>query len=287
MTPVVDAHHHFLDPGRFRYPWLGPGLESLDRRFGPEDLGPELVRAGVDATVLVQTIPSVEESRTFLRIAEQTTWVSGVVGWADLTDPNLAAVIEDLRAQPGGSHLVGFRHQVHDEADPAWLRRSDVDRGLGIIAAEGLSYDLLVRTRELPFALDPVRHHRDLRFVIDHLAKPPIASGDLGAWKRALRPFADQPNVWAKLSGLVTEADWLRWRTADLAEAVDTAVELFGADRLLFGSDWPVCRLAASYGQVIDAVGELTATRSAAERSAIFGGAATRAYPGLAVSDGV
>jgi L-fuconolactonase len=279
MTSIIDAHHHLLDPARHDYPWLTSDLAAIDRRFGPDDLAPELTAAGVDRTILVQTIASLDETREFLATAASVPFIAGVVGWVDLMDPAVTGAIDELRFGPGGEWLVGIRHQVHDELDPDWLLRADVRRGLAAVEAAGLTYDLLVRPRELPSALTVARERPGLRFVIDHLAKPPIHSGVTEPWASLLDPFGDLPNVWCKLSGLVTEADPLGWRLADLAPFVDIALETFGPRRLIFGSDWPVCLLAASYGDVAAAARELTSGLSTAERAAVFGGAAEAAYP--------
>ena len=277
MTVIIDAHQHFIDPARTDYPWLTPDLAVIDRRFAPEDLAPELAAAGVDRTILVQTLSSPAETGEFLATAAATPFIAGVVGWVDLTEAGAAASIERLRAGPGGDRLVGIRHQVHDEPDPAWLLRPDVRRGLAAVAAAGLAYDLLVRVREMPAALTVARERPDLRVVIDHLAKPPIRSGDLRDWAAQLRPFGELEHVWCKLSGLATEAD-SDWRVADLAPAVEVALEVFGPSRLMFGSDWPVCLLASTYGEVAATARALTAGLSDTERDAVFGGAAERAY---------
>ena len=278
MTPVIDAHHHLLDPSRFDYPWLTPDLAVIDRRFSPDDLAPELAAAGVDLTILVQTISSIEETREFLATAAGVAFIGGVIGWVDLTDPGVGGTLDALRGAPGGEWLVGIRHQVHDEADPEWLLRPDVRRGLAAIQAAGLTYDLLVRQRELPAALTVAREMPGLRFVIDHLAKPPIRAGATEPWASLLRPFGELPNVSCKLSGLVTEADPVAWQVADLAAYVELALETFGPRRLLFGSDWPVCLLAASYTGVVAAARELIGNLSPDERAAVFGDAAQGAY---------
>lgn len=279
MTPRrVDAHHHFLDPARVAYSWLTPGLEAIRRRFGPDDLAPLLAAAGIDRTILVQARTSLDESRDCLAIAAETGYVAGVVGWVDLTDPGVADTIAALRAAPGGEFLIGIRHLVHDEADPAWLSRADVRRGLATVAAAGLTFDLLVRPRELPAALDTVRVLPDLRFVVDHLGKPPIRDRRLEPWAHFVEPFAALPNSWCKLSGLVTEADWTSWSVAELAPFVDHALAVFGPGRLMFGSDWPVCLLAATFGEVVGVVAELTGALTDSERAAIFGGTARVAY---------
>ena len=275
---IVDAHHHFWDPAAAEYPWLTDELAAIRRQFGPEDLAPELASAGVEATILVQTRSSLDESREFLALARSSSFVRGVIGWVDLTDPGVADVIAELRAGPGGERLVGIRHQVHDEPDAAWLTRSDVQRGIRAVGAAGLAYDLLVRARELPAALELGRSLTDVRFVVDHLAKPPIAAGSLEPWSTLIGGFATLDNVACKVSGLVTEADWATWRVQDLRPYVDLALEVFGAGRLLFGSDWPVCLLAAGYGEVLDAARQVTARLSPSERAAFFAGNALATY---------
>lgn len=287
MSLTIDAHQHFLDPARYAYPWLNEELAPIDRAFGPADLAIELAAAGIDRSIVVQTISDPAETGEWLANAEATPFLAGVVGWVDLTDPIVADAIDALRAGPGGQYLRGFRHQVHDEPDPDWLLRDDVGRGLAAIEAAGLTYDLLVRERELPAALAVARDRPGLRFVIDHLAKPPLRAGDLATWALRLRGFGPLDNVWCKVSGLVTEADWKSWRAGDLAPAVEVALDVFGPGRLIFGSDWPVCLLAAGYGEVVAVARELTADLSDAERAAIFGAAAQAAYQLSVVPEGV
>ncbi len=278
MSAVIDAHHHLLDPARFDYPWLTPELAAIDRRFGSDDLAPELAAAGIDRTILVQTIGSLEETREFLTTAAAVPFIGGVIGWVDLTDPGIVGSLDALRGGPGGEWLVGIRHQVHDEPDPDWLLRPDVRRGLAAIEAADLTYDLLVRSRELPAALVVAREMPDLRFVIDHLAKPMIRSGATEPWATLLSPFGELPNVSCKLSGLVTEADPATWQVADLAPYVEIALKTFGPRRLMFGSDWPVCTVNARYADVHAAARSLTAGLSGAETDAEFRGTAQRAY---------
>jgi L-fuconolactonase len=196
----------------------------------------------------------------------------------DLTDPAIADEIAGLRAGPGGERLVGIRHQVHDEPDPAWLNRPEVRRGLQAVADAGLAYDLLVRTRELPAALAAGQALPDLRFVVDHLAKPRIAEAEMEPWAGRLRELAALPNVWCKVSGMVTEADWSSWSVGDLRPYVDVVLEAFGPGRLLFGSDWPVCLLAASYERVVDVTRELLDDLSEGEQARVFGGTALEVY---------
>jgi L-fuconolactonase len=268
---IVDAHHHFWDPARADYPWMTDDLAAIRRPFGPADLAPLVRDAGVAGTVLVQARMDLDETRELLETAASTDFVLGVVGWVDLTDPDLAAVLHDLEHPK----LVGIRHQVHDEPDPTWLLRPDVRRGLRAVAKAGLVYDLLVRTRELPAALATARALPELALVVDHLAKPPIASGDTAAWAQALAPLAALPNVSCKLSGLVTEADWDSWRPDELVPYFRRALDWFGAERCLFGSDWPVCLLAAPYAEVLALTRDMLRPE---ERNAVLGGTAGRVY---------
>jgi L-fuconolactonase len=278
-TPVVDAHHHFWTPGRYDYYWMTAAeLEPIRQPFGPADLQPLLTAAGVDYTVLVQTVPSVAETREFLEIAQDTPFVAGVVGWVDLTDPGVEATLAGLRDGRGGEFLVGIRHMVHDEPDAEWLLRPDVQRGLQAVAHAGLAYDLLLRPRELPAALEVVKAHPHLRFVIDHLAKPEIATGLIADWTQLIAPFEEQTHVMCKLSGMVTEANWKSWTPQDLRPYVETVLNVFGTERVMFGSDWPVSLLAADYGRVKSALEAALPPLTAAEEAAIFGGNAIRFY---------
>jgi L-fuconolactonase len=276
--PAIDAHVQFLDPARADHDRLAAELAPLGRRYGPEDLLPELEREGVTGIVLVQTSTSTTETAQLLELAGRLPVVRGVVGWADLTRPDLAALLEVLRTGAGGHALVGLGHRVEDEADPGWLARADVRRGLATLAAAGLTFDVAVRTRELPATLELARAMPGLSVVIHHLARPPIASGDLAAWGRALLTLAELPNVVAKISGLVTEAEWHTWSIDDLRHPVELAVDAFGAERLMIGSDWPRCLLAGSYGDAIGSVRYLVAELTAHEQAHIDGLTAARIY---------
>jgi L-fuconolactonase len=278
-TPVVDAHHHFWTPDRHDYYWMsGAELNPIRQSFSPADLRPRLIEAGVDYTVLVETVPSVDETREFLEIAALTRFVAGVVGWVNLTDPAVAETLAELKARDDGDWLVGIRHQVHDEKDAEWLLRPDVQRGLAAVRDAGLAYDFLVRPRELPAALATARAFPDMRFVIDHIAKPPIASGQVNAWEALMLPFRDLTHVSCKLSGMITEANWATWTPSDLRPFVTTALEIFGTDRVMYGSDWPVCLLAGSYGAVKSALEKALPPLSPDERAKVFGGNAISFY---------
>jgi L-fuconolactonase len=267
-TPRIDAHHHFWDPARFSYPWLaGAAMDPIRRAFAPDDLRGALGPERIDGTVLVQTLSSLPETRAFLELAAATDFVRGVVGWVDLTSPGVSDDLDAILGGPAGRWLVGIRHQVHDEPDPDWLARADVRRGLAAVQARGLTYDLLVRPRELPAAVEVVRSFPGLQFVLDHIAKPRIADGRDDQWSQRLPALAAQPNVAVKLSGMVTEADWATWSPRDLRPFVSQVAAWFGVERLMFGSDWPVCLLAGSYHAVLDALVEALTAMSPAELS--------------------
>jgi L-fuconolactonase len=276
---IVDAHHHLWDPTRRDYPWMvGDVLAPLVRPYTVDDLW-EVTDGRVAHTVLVQTISDQNETTEFLAVAsENNGLIKGVVGWVDLTAPDVADRIAELRAGPGGDRLVGIRHQVQDEPDPGWLSRPEVLGGLRAVADAGLAYDLLVLVPQLKVATEVVRQLPELRFVLDHLAKPGIAAGEWEPWASRVAELAAEPNVSAKLSGLVTEASWTDWTAGQIAPYAKHALDVFGADRLMYGSDWPVCTLAASYGEVWDLAGTLIQDLSETEREAILGGTAKRVY---------
>ncbi|MER7183497.1 amidohydrolase family protein [Streptomyces hyaluromycini] len=273
---TIDAHHHVWDLSVRDQDWItGPELQPLRRNFTVEDLEPEAAAAGVTRTVLVQTITVPEETPEFLVLADTHDLVAGVVGWTDLTRPDIAEELARLRELPGGAYLKGIRHQVQGEPDPEWLLRPDVGRGLTALADAGLVYDLIVQPHQLPAAVKAAETHPPLTFVLDHLGKPPIAAGTREPWASAVRALAALPNTVCKLSGMVTEADPASWTVDDLRPYADTVLDAFGPDRLMFGSDWPVCVLAGTYGEVLDAATRLIAP---ADRTAVFETTAARVY---------
>ena len=277
---VIDAHHHFWDPTRFDYPWMeGPALAPIRRTFAPADLAPLLDANGIDASIVVQCCSSVEETEALLDLAAETPSVAGVVGWIDLTLDSATATLDRLTARPDGRYLVGIRHQVHDEDDPRWLARDDVKRGLAAVFEHGLAYDLLVRSRELPAAIDLVRAFPQARFILDHAAKPPIASGFDAEWAARMAGLAACPNVWCKVSGLVTEAAWQDWTVEQLRPPVEHVRRVFGEDRLMFGSDWPVCLVAAdTWKQVLAAFTQAIGPQPEETREKLLGGTAAKFY---------
>jgi L-fuconolactonase len=273
---MIDAHHHLWDPARREYPWMtGAVLDPIRRPYTVDDLRAVTKAAGVHETVLVQTVSSVGETEEFLATAAAEPVIAGVVGWVDLTAPDVASQLDALAA---AGPLVGIRHQVEGEADADWLVRPDVLRGLAAVGAAGLAYDLLVSPAQLPAARRAASELPDLRFVLDHAAKPPIAAGEWEPWAGAVAALAERENVSCKLSGLVTEADWASWQVGHLRRYVDHVLEAFGPSRLLFGSDWPVCELAAAYEVVVDTAVSLTGSLSDAERLDVFEHNAKRVY---------
>jgi L-fuconolactonase len=276
---IVDSHHHFWDPSRREYPWMGDDLASIRKPFGPDELRPLLQANDVARSVVVQTVSSVDETREFLSTAATTDFIAGVVGWVDLTDPGVGSTLADLLGGPGGRRLVGIRHQVHDEPDERWLLRDDVLRGLQAVGDAHLAYDLLVRTRELRSAHEVARRFPDIPFVIDHIGKPRIPAAPRDPdWEQAMAPFARLDNVSCKLSGMVTEATWSGWTADDIAPYVRRVLDWFGPERCMFGSDWPVCLLAASYGQVLEALRYGLGNLDASEIEDVLGGTASRVY---------
>jgi L-fuconolactonase len=272
---MIDAHQHFWQVGRFDYPWMKSDNEVLYRDYLPAQLEPVLRRNGVDQTVLVQASNSMAESRWLLQLADENNFIAGVVGWVDLASLDTSSQLEELTAHP---KFKGVRHLVESEPDDDWLVHSEVLSGSKTLAAFDVSFDLLVHTRHLRYARKVAEEFPELWLMIDHLAKPQIARGEFDEWARELRPLAGFPNVYCKMSGLVTQANWTTWTTDDLRPYVDYALELFGVERLVFGSDHPVCLLAATYDRVLDSFQELLKDLSAADRDQIFGGNAARFY---------
>ncbi|MDX2683468.1 amidohydrolase family protein [Streptomyces sp. NY05-11A] len=271
---TVDAHHHVWDLSVRDQDWIAEG-SPLRRDFAVEDLLPEARAAGVDRTVLVQTVTVAEETPEFLALAAGHELIAGVVGWTDLTRPDVADELARLRELPGGRYLKGVRHQVQGEPDPEWLLRADVRRALAAVADAGLVYDLVVLPHQLPACTKAAAALPELTFVLDHLGKPPIASGALEPWALDIRTLAALPNTVCKLSGMVTEADPASWSVHDLRPYAHTALEAFGPARLMFGSDWPVCTPTASYGEVLDVARQLTDPQDHAQ---IFEATAVRVY---------
>lgn len=273
----VDAHHHLWDLSVRDQPWTAD-LPALRRNFGLDDLRPELAAANIDTTVVVQTVGVVAETEELLALAAEQPVITGVVGWVDLTSPAIADDLARLQAGPGGDRLVAIRNLAQDEPDERWLMRPDVIAGLRQVAAHKLAYDLLVRPPQFASAVDVVGELPEVRFVLDHGGKPDIAGHGFAAWQRLLDRLAGHDNVAVKLSGLVTEADVERWTTADIRPYAEQLISSFGPDRVMYGSDWPVCNLAGGYARVAALAAELISGLSPDEQEMIMGGTAVRWY---------
>lgn len=274
--PRIDAHQHFWHYEPTAYPWIGRGMEALQKDFLPDRLKGELATLGVDATIAVQARPDEAETAWLLAIAAKEPRVAGVVGWIDLNAPDLASRLQQASRN---ADLVGFRHMVQDAPDPAALLREEAfNRGVRAIQRQGFVYDVLIHSKTLPEAKQFCARHDQAPLILDHLAKPAIANGEYTWWARHMEAFSRMPHVFCKLSGLVTEAPWSQWRYETLAPYVDKAIEVFGPDRLMFGSDWPVCLLAATYTEVTTVVERSLQRLSISERAAIWGKTAVRCY---------
>ena len=272
---IVDSHQHFWEVGRFDYPWMSPEVEVLYQDYLPPALASALNRNGVDKTIVVQASNSLAETRWLLSLAEGNAFIAGVVGWVDLQSSEVARQLDEFTAHP---KFKGVRHLVESEPADDWLIQDNVLNGLRQLSSIGLSYDLLVHTRHLKHAKRIADECPDLFLVIDHLAKPPVISGESDDWARELKEIASHPNVWCKLSGLVTEANLTNWRVEDLRPYVDQALECFGPARMMFGSDWPVCLLAASYDQVLESFETLLAGVAENDKRRMFSESAIEFY---------
>jgi L-fuconolactonase len=275
----IDSHQHFWRYSATDYPWIGAGMERLARDYLPADLEPPAAAAGIGGTVAVQARQTLEETRWLLELAERHPLIRGVVGWVDLRSVDVHGQLREFAAR---EQFVGVRHVVQDEPDPRFLLGEEFVRGLEHLHPFGLTYDLLLYPQQLPAAVELAAQLPEQPFVLDHLAKPRIATwtkpGDLHAWRRDIEALAKQDSVCCKLSGMVTEAAWRQWRRADFKPYLDVALAAFGPERLMFGSDWPVCLLSGDYAEVAGIIGDFSGELSPAEQAAIWGGTARRFY---------
>jgi len=271
----IDSHQHFWKYDAREYEWIDESMKSLRRDFMPEDLEPELGRNGFDGCIAVQARQTLEETRWLLELAGRHSFVKGVVGWVDVRSPEVRFQLEALCGNP---KLAGIRHIVQSEPDDRFLLQPDFLRGIAVLSEFNLTYDILIYTRHLPVAAEVVTRFPRQRFVLDHLAKPDIRRRELTGWSQGIRQFARFPNVYCKLSGLVTEADWTNWKEQDFAPYLDAAFEHFGAERLMIGSDWPVCTVAGDYSLVIGVVKNYLGRLPTEARAAVLGNTAIQVY---------
>ncbi len=272
----IDAHQHYWKVSRGDYGWMSPDMTVLYRDYQPSDLEPHLKANGIDRTVVVQAAPTVAETEYLLDLADQHDTIAGVVGWLDLESDRFERDLERLMKRP---KFVGIRPMIQDLPDDAWMLRPDVTKNLAAMAERGVAFDFLIHPRHLESAAKLIRLTPGLKCVVDHIAKPDIKNGTLDPWREGIARLAEHPNVYCKLSGMVTEADHAAWTVDDLRPFALHALECFGYERVMFGSDWPVCLLAATYDQVVDACREILSDGLTPERErAVFGENAARFY---------
>ena len=272
---TIDAHHHLWRYTPEEYGWIDEPMSALRRDFLPADLKAAMATAGIDGTVAVQARQTLDETRWLLDLADKTDAIRGVVGWAPIAGEDFPACMEEF---DGRDKLKGLRHVIQGEKDEHYILREDFNSGIRTMLGSGLVYDILIYERHLPQTIDFVDEHPDQAFVLDHIAKPLIAAGALEPWATRMKDLGRRENVWCKLSGMVTEADWKAWTPATLKPYLDVAVEAFGPARLLAGSDWPVCLVASGYAQWFEVLREYFAAFSEAERARVFGGTAIEVY---------
>ncbi|MGH9339997.1 MAG: amidohydrolase family protein [Acidobacteriota bacterium] len=271
----IDSHQHFWIYEPAEYPWMSESMSVIRRNFLPPDLHPEITAADIEGVVTVQARPSLDETRWLLELAAEHDFIKGVVGWVPLISPQVGRDLETFAQDP---HLKGVRHILHDEPDADYMLRPAFNHGLELLKRFGLIYDILIFERHFPQTIRFVDRHPAQVFVVDHVAKPLIKKGVLSPWREHMQELARRENVYCKLSGMVTEADWSAWKEEDLAPYFEVALEAFGPQRLLFGSDWPVCLLACGYQRWHQTAHRLASSLSESEQQQIFGVTAGRAY---------
>jgi L-fuconolactonase len=272
----IDAHQHFWNYDPKQYPWIQKDW-PIRKSFLPEDLKPLLASEGFDGCVAVQARQSLEETIWLLELARTNSFITGVVGWIDLLADSRKAVVYQLE-RIERERLVGVRHVVQDEPDDQFMLRTDFLTGIAALKEYGLTYDILIFPRQLPAAIQLAGKFPEQPFVLDHIAKPTIRAGLLSEWREGIRELAKSPNVYCKLSGMVTEARWHDWKAAEFRPYLDVIWEAFGEERLMIGSDWPVCLLSGEYSRTIGIVKEYLAQFSEATRAKVMGGNAARCY---------
>lgn len=278
MCPIrIDTHQHFWNLNKVEYPWLTPAAGAIYRTFEPDELEPQLRAAGIDKTVLVQSANNTEDTISMLTQAEDYDWIGAVVGWVPLLQPDRTRAL--LERYAGHPKWRGMRHLIHNESDPDWIIQAKVIEGLAVLAEFGMVFDMVpvypLHLKHAPYLCERLPQ---LSIVIDHMAIPPIRSGAMGEWARQMGAVARYPNVVVKVSGLGTASDRDTWSAADTKPYIDFAINTFGADRLMFGSDWPVCTLAGDYAKVWNETNTALADQPQSVKDAIFGGTAQRIY---------
>jgi len=271
----IDTHHHFWKYDPVEYGWIGASMSAIRRDFLPGDLQPEIAAAGVSGVISVQARQTLEETRWLLGLADRHKFIKGVVGWAPLVESDVGDVIAELAANP---KLRALRHVLQDEADPFYMLREDFNRGVRALHSFGLVYDILIYERHLPQTIQFVDKHPEQIFVLDHLGKPRVRDGEISPWRENIEELAQRPNVYCKLSGLATEAHYKRWTEQQLQPYFETILTAFSPQRVMFGSDWPVCLVAVEYGRWVSLVDKAVSAFSMAEQARIWSETAIEAY---------
>ena len=271
----IDSHHHFWKYDPAEYSWMNADMGVLKKDHLPADLKQEIEHAGIDAVVSVQASQTLAETNALLGYAAENDFIRGVVGWFPLADENVFDILSDYAENP---NLKGVRHVVQDEPDDRFILGEAFGRGVALLKDLNLVYDILIYERQLAASIQFVDRHPDLVFVLDHVAKPRIRDDSMEPWAELMREMAQRPNVYCKLSGMATEGDWANWTEEQLIRFAEVALEAFGPNRMMFGSDWPVAKLAIDYQRWVSIVAEFLAQLSEDEQSAVWGGTATKAY---------
>lgn len=271
----IDAHQHFWRYDPEQYGWMNDAMRVIQRDFLPEDLKREMVAAGIDKAISVQARQTLEETRALLEFARQYEFIAGVVGWVPLIEPDVGRTLDEFTDYP---KLCALRHVLHDESDAFYMLRKDFNAGIRALRGYGLAYDILIFERHLPQTIQFVDQHPDQIFILDHLAKPRVKDDQISPWKENLERLAERPNVYCKISGLVTEADYAKWTEEQLRPYLDVVLSAFGARRTMFGSDWPVCLVAAEYGRWVSIVEKAIGRLSPSEQNRIWSETAIEAY---------
>ncbi len=275
MAERIDAHHHLWRYTPKEYEWIDESMSAVRRDFLSKELMAATTAAGIDGTVAVQARQTMEETRSLLKLADECEAIRGVVGWAPIAGEDFPGVMEEFEDRP---KLKGLRHVIQAEKDENYILREDFNSGIRAMLESGLVYDILIFERHLPQTIDFVDEHPEQVFVLDHIAKPMIREGLLEPWATRMRELGERENVWCKVSGMVTEADWSSWSAETLRPYLDVVVEAFGTKRLMVGSDWPVCLVASEYGRWFEVLREYFAGFNEGERDAVFGGNAIEVY---------
>jgi L-fuconolactonase len=275
MTERIDAHHHLWRYSKVEYGWIAGNMAPIARDFLPQDLEQVPTSSGIQGSIAVQARQSLEETQSLLNFAQEFSMIRAIVGWAPIASPELPQVLERFHHF---QKLKGFRHVVQDEPDDGFLLRTDFNAGIALLKSYGLVYDILIFERQLPAAISFVDRHPSQVFVLDHIAKPRIRDRVLEPWRTNIRELARRENVFCKLSGMVTEAHWAKWRPADLQPYFDVVLNAFGPKRLMAGSDWPVCLLASTYETWFSTLREFISSLSSTDQEMILGGVATKVY---------